>query len=74
MTTTTAIPTSAVTPTTTGLQTVLEDDFALARSEWSAARSQRQRKDTPAHRAAVAEAGARIDAVLDMYLDARPAA
>ena len=63
MTTTTAIPTSAVTPTTTGLQTVLEDDFALARSEWSAARSQRQRKDTPAHRAAV-------DTARATYLDA----
>jgi hypothetical protein len=72
MTTTTAIPTS--TSTATGLRTVLQDDFAVSCSEWSAARSQRQRKDTPAHRAAVAEAGARIDAVLDMYLDARLAA
>jgi hypothetical protein len=51
-----------------------DDDFALACSEWSDARARRHRKDTPAHRAAVAEAGARIDAVLDMYLDARPAA
>jgi len=69
---TTATITAA--PTTAGLRTVLEDDFALTCREWSEARSQQQRKDTPAHRAAVAEAGARIDAVLDMYLDARPAA
>ncbi len=66
--------TITATPTTFGLRTVLEDDFALACSEWSDARARRHRKDTPAHRAAVAEAGARIDAVLDMYLDARPAA
>ncbi len=62
--------TLTATPTTTGLRTVLEDDFAAACSEWSAARSQRQRKDSPAHRAALAEAGARIDAVLDLHLDA----
>jgi hypothetical protein len=74
--TATAITATAITatPTTTGLRTVLEADFALGCAEWSAARSRQQRKDTPAHRAAVAEAGARIDAVLDMYLDARPAA
>ena len=66
--------TLTATATTTGLRTVLEDDFAVACSEWSAARSRRQRKDSPDHRAAVAEAGARIDAVLDLYLDARLAA
>lgn len=60
--------------TTLGLRTVLETDFALGCVEWSAARSRQRRKDTPAHRAAVADAGARIDAVLDMYLEARIAA
>jgi adenine phosphoribosyltransferase len=58
--------------TTTGIREVLESDFAQACSEWAAARSLQAGKDTPAHRAALAEAGARIDAVLDMYLDARP--
>ena len=66
--------TITATPTTAGLRSVLEDDFALASCEWAEARAQQQRKDTPAHRAAVAEAGARIDAVLDMYLEARIAA
>ncbi|WP_100500914.1 hypothetical protein [Geodermatophilus chilensis] len=69
MTTTPTIP-----ATTVVLRSVLEDDFALACCEWSEARSQQQQKDTPAHRTAVAEAGARIDAVLDMYLEARVAA
>jgi hypothetical protein len=68
---TTATATATATPTTIGLRTVLEDDFAVARSAWSAARTRQQRKDTPAHRTALAEAGARVDAVLDMYLDAR---
>jgi hypothetical protein len=66
--------TLTATATTTGLRTVLEDDFAAACTEWSAARSRRRQKDSPAHRAAVAEAGARIDAVLDLYLEARLAA
>ena len=65
--------TSAATATV-GLRSVLEKDFALASGEWSEARSQQQRKDTPAHRAAVAEWTDRIDAVLDMYLDVRLAA
>ena len=70
----TATATATATATTIGLRTVREDDFAVARSAWSAARTRHQRKDTPAHRTALAEAGARIDAVLDMYLDARLAA
>ncbi len=63
--------TPTVTATTVGLRSVLESDFALASYEWSEARSQQRRKDTPAHRAAVAERTDRVDAVLDMYLDAR---
>ena len=66
--------TATATATATGLRTVLEDDFAAACTEWSAARSRRQQKDSPGHRAAVAEAGARIDAVLDLYLETRLAA
>lgn len=74
MTTATATATATTATATVGLRTVLEGDFALACSAWSAARTRQQRKDTPAHRTAVAEAGARVDALLDMYLDARPAA
>jgi hypothetical protein len=65
---------TTATATTAGLRAVLEDDFGLASCEWAEARSRQRRKDTPANRAAVTECGARIDAVLDMYLDARPAA
>ena len=71
---TTLTATATATASATGLRTVLEDDFAAACTEWSAARSRRQQKDSPAHRAAVAEWTDRIDAVLDMYLDARLAA
>jgi hypothetical protein len=46
-----------------GLRDELEVDFAQASCEQA-------EKDTPDRRAAVAECGARIDAVLDMYLDA----
>jgi hypothetical protein len=56
-----------------GLREVLEADFARARRAWSQARVRQAGKDTPAHRAAVAEAAARIDAVLDMHLEARAA-
>src|SRR3954464_11345523 len=44
-------------------------DFTTACGELAEARFQQSCKDTPSHRAAVAEARARIDAVLDMYLD-----
>ena len=70
----TTTPTATATATTVGLRSVLEDDFDLACCEWSEARSQQQQKDTPAHRAAVAEWTDRVDAVLDMYLDVRRAA
>jgi hypothetical protein len=52
------------------LETALGLDFTTGCSELAEARFQLSRKDTPGHRAAVAEAHARIDAVLDMYLDA----
>ena len=66
--------TAAATATTVGLHSVLLEDFDLACCEWAEARLRQQEKDTPAHRAAVAEWTARIDAVLDMYLEARSAA
>ncbi len=65
---------TATATATVGLRSVLEDDFARASGTWSEARSRQQRKDTPAHRAAVAECTDRIDAVLDMYLEVRRAA
>ncbi|RFU22478.1 hypothetical protein [Geodermatophilus marinus] len=70
----TTILTATVPPagaTGAGIRDVLEADFARACTEWSAARSRQAAKDTPAHRAAVAGCRARIDAVLDMHLDAR---
>jgi hypothetical protein len=45
-------------------------DLATARRELAEARFQRDCKDTPSSRAAVADARARIDALLDMYLEA----
>ena len=52
------------------LEGALGVDFVLARSGLAEARCQQYAKDTPGNRSAVAEAHARIDAVLDMYLDA----
>jgi hypothetical protein len=52
------------------LESALSKDFAVGCTELAEARFRQSRKDTPGHRAAVAEAHARIDAVLDMYLDA----
>jgi hypothetical protein len=43
-------------------------DFVQACSEFSQARRQQRAKDSPAHRAAVLDSRARVDAVLDMYL------
>jgi hypothetical protein len=59
-----------ITATADNLDTVLGMDFTTACGELAEARSQLRCKDTPSHRAAVAEARGRIDAVLDMYLDA----
>jgi hypothetical protein len=56
------------------LATVLGLDFSTARDDLDEARFQLDSKDTPSNRAAVAAARDRIDALLDMYLEAgRPA-
>jgi hypothetical protein len=54
--------------TVDSLQDVLGLDFSIAHGELAEVRLQLACKDTPANRAAVAEARARIDALLDMYL------
>ena len=46
-------------------------DFAVASVDLWKARHKQRIKDTPDHRDAVTAAGDRVDAVLDMYLDAR---
>jgi hypothetical protein len=56
--------------TVDSLTSALSLDFSMACGDLAAARLRHSRKDTPDNRAAVAEAHARIDAVLDMYLDA----
>jgi hypothetical protein len=56
--------------TVENLEDVIGLDFSTACSELDYARIQQSTKDTPTNRAAVAEARARIDAVLDMYLAA----
>lgn len=53
-----------------GLAEELQQDFSRARVQLTLARLDRAKKDTPANRAAVAECLVRIDAVLDMYLEA----
>ncbi len=52
----------------TSLAEELRQEFCRARVQLSRARVSQARKDTPAHRAAVAECRSRIDAILDMYL------
>jgi hypothetical protein len=47
----------------------LHPDFVQAGADLVAARLAQQAKDTPAHRAAVARERARVDAVLDLYLE-----
>jgi hypothetical protein len=51
------------------LHTVLGLDFSTARFALLEARLRQALKDTPAHREAVAEAWARIDGLLDMYVE-----
>ena len=46
-------------------------DFAEACAELTRARLRRQQKDDNANRAAVAECHARIDVVLDLFLETR---
>ena len=45
-------------------------EFTLACTELADARDRRTRKDSTAHRAAVAECEARVDRILDMFLEA----
>jgi hypothetical protein len=60
--------------TADGLASVLGLDLSTASKELAEARLQRDRRDTSSNRAAVAGARARIDALLDMYLETgRPA-
>jgi hypothetical protein len=46
----------------------LEVDFGLARHELTEARMRQLHKDTPQHRVAVADCWARIDTILDLFL------
>jgi hypothetical protein len=55
--------------TVDSLESTLNLDFTIVCSELASARFEQSCKDTPGNRAAIAEAHARIDAVLDMYLD-----
>lgn len=54
--------------TVESLEDVLTLDFSMACNELAEVRLQQTGKDTPGNRAAVADARARIDALLDMYL------
>jgi hypothetical protein len=47
-------------------------DFSLACQDLEQARQRQRDKDSPGHRAAVAECLARIDSHLDMWLDLHP--
>jgi hypothetical protein len=47
----------------------LRTDFLAARADLLAARGEQQTKDTPAHRAAVAQQQDRLDALLDFFLE-----
>jgi hypothetical protein len=57
-----------MTSPTTDLRAELEADFGRARARLVEARLRQQVKDTPHHRAAVADCRAGIDMVLDLYL------
>ncbi|SNR24540.1 hypothetical protein SAMN06272737_101265 [Blastococcus mobilis] len=57
-----------MTSPTTDLRAELEADFGRARERLVEARRRQQVKDTPRHRAAVADCRAGIDMVLDLYL------
>lgn len=50
---------------------VLAAEFADACAQLAQAQRARRQKDTPTHRAGVDEALARVDAVLDLYLEHR---
>ena len=55
-----------------GLRDQLVTAFARACRQLAAAQRRRAGKDTPAHRAAVADGRAAVDALLDLYLDLYP--
>jgi len=46
-------------------------DFTRTCAELAKARHHQRQKDTPAHRAAVADCRAQVDAVLDLFLETR---
>jgi hypothetical protein len=67
--------TTFIAPTTTPVAhptaDVLDSEFRSASRAFLRAKAERRVKDSPANRAAVEEALARADAVLDVYLDLR---
>lgn len=68
---TVTVPTT--TPVVHTTPEVLSSEFQSAREELHRAKTARQAKDTPANREAVQNAHARLDAILDFYLDTREA-
>jgi hypothetical protein len=60
---------AAMTITIDDLREDLVVDFARTRKDLIEARLRHQEKDTPDNRSTVAECKARIDRVLDMYID-----
>jgi hypothetical protein len=58
---------TTTTATVANLHEVLGLDFTVACCELTEALLQQERKDSPGNRAAVADARARIDGLLDMY-------
>jgi hypothetical protein len=61
---------SDTTATTDCLRTAIELDFAVRCRQLTEARLRQRRKDSTGNRASVAECRARIDAILDMHLEA----
>ena len=66
-------PTPTTHPRPDALGDVWELDLTRARDRLIAARAHQRAKDSTSNRAHVAECRARIDAILDMYLELRPA-
>ena len=60
-----------MTLTVDDLRTELEAAFSRGREHLIAARLRQSEKDTPDHRASVVDCRARLDGVLDLYLDMR---
>ncbi len=61
--------TAVITPSA-NLRSELDLGLVQARARLAEARGEQLKKDTPGHRNAVAECVCRIDALLDMYLEA----